>query len=46
MQQFGMEGPIRGCLFESEVRNSLDTLDLQNFASLAIEGEMAGTDRG
>lgn len=41
VQQFGMEGPIRGCLFESEVRNSRDALDLQNFASLAIEGEMA-----
>ena len=47
VQQFGMEGPIRGCLFESEVRNSRDALDLPNFASLAIEGEMAvriGTD--
>lgn len=39
--QFGMEGPIRGRLFESEVRRSGDTLDSANFACLAIEGEMA-----
>jgi 2-keto-4-pentenoate hydratase len=47
VQQFGMEGPIRGCLFESEVRRHRETLDFHDFASLAIEGEMAlrlGTD--
>jgi 2-keto-4-pentenoate hydratase len=41
VQQFGMEGPIRGCLFESEVRRHRETLDFHDFASLAIEGEMA-----
>ena len=41
VQQFGMQGPIRGCLFESEVRRHGNALDFENFASLAIEGEMA-----
>jgi 2-keto-4-pentenoate hydratase len=41
VEQFGMAGPIRGCLFANEVRRSGETLDPQNFASLAIEGEMA-----
>ena len=41
MQQFGMQGPIRGCLFESEIRRHGDTLNFGDFASLAIEGEMA-----
>jgi 2-keto-4-pentenoate hydratase len=47
VQQFGMAGPIRGCLFESEMRRHGETLDSQDFANLAIEGEMAlriGTD--
>jgi 2-keto-4-pentenoate hydratase len=39
--QFGMEGPIRGCLFESEIRQSGVKLDMATFAHLAIEGEMA-----
>jgi 2-keto-4-pentenoate hydratase len=39
--QFGMEGPIRGYLYESEVRRTGDTLDVTAFAHLAIEGEMA-----
>lgn len=39
--QFGMAGPIRGTLFESEIRRSGDTLDSAAFAGLAIEGEMA-----
>ena len=39
--QFGMEGPIRGYLFESEIRQNGDTLDSAAFACLAIEGEMA-----
>jgi 2-keto-4-pentenoate hydratase len=41
VQQFGMHGPIRGCLFESEIRWDSDTLNLDDFADLAIEGEMA-----
>ena len=41
VQQFGMQGPIRGCLFESEIRRHGDTLDFEDFANLAIEGEMA-----
>jgi 2-keto-4-pentenoate hydratase len=41
VQQFGMQGPIQGCLFESEIRRYGDTLNLEDFASLAIEGEMA-----
>jgi 2-keto-4-pentenoate hydratase len=47
VQQFGMAGPIRGCLFGSEVRQYRETLDVHDFANLAIEGEMAlriGTD--
>jgi 2-keto-4-pentenoate hydratase len=41
VQQFGMQGPIRGCLFESEIRRHGDTLNFEDFANLAIEGEMA-----
>jgi 2-keto-4-pentenoate hydratase len=41
VQQFGMQGPIRGCLFESEIRRHGDPLNFEDFASLAIEGEMA-----
>jgi 2-keto-4-pentenoate hydratase len=41
VQQFGMEGPIRGQLFESEIRRSGVTLEAKDFAQLAIEGEMA-----
>jgi 2-keto-4-pentenoate hydratase len=41
VQQFGMQGPIRGCLFESEIRRHGDTLNFGDFADLAIEGEMA-----
>lgn len=39
--QFGMEGPIRGYLYESEVRRTGDTLDRAAFAHPAVEGEMA-----
>lgn len=39
--QFGMAGPIRGFLFESEIRRSGVTLAPDAFASLAIEAEMA-----
>ena len=41
VQQFGMEGPIRGCLFESEVRQHRCAVTGNEFANLAIEGEMA-----
>lgn len=41
VQQFGMQGPIRGCLFESEIRRHGDTLNSADFSGLAIEGEMA-----
>lgn len=41
VQQFGMRGPIRGCLFASEVRENDAGLAFDAFASLAIEGEMA-----
>ena len=47
-QQFGMQGPIRGRLFESEVRRHGEALNFGDFAHLAIEGEMAvriGSDR-
>ncbi len=40
-QQFGMQGPIRGRLFESEVRRHGEPLNLDDFVHLAIEGEMA-----
>lgn len=39
--QFGMEGPVRGYLYQSEVRRSGDALDAVAYAHLAIEGEMA-----
>ncbi len=39
--QFGMEGPIWGHLFESEVRLNGDAIDAGAYAHLAIEGEMA-----
>jgi len=41
VQQFGMAGPIRGCLFESEVRQHGCKVACNEFANLAIEGEMA-----
>ena len=41
VQQFGMEGPIRGSLFESEIREHRSTVMGEDFANLAIEGEMA-----
>lgn len=40
-EQFGMSGPIHGCLFRSELRRSGQTLCHGSFANLAIEGEMA-----
>lgn len=39
--QFGMAGPIRGVLYASEVRESGVALAADDFASLAVEGEMA-----
>ena len=47
IQQFGVAGPVRGYLYQSEIHKSGDRLDTRSFASLAIEGEMAvriGTD--
>jgi 2-keto-4-pentenoate hydratase len=47
--QFGMQGPIRGCLFAAEIRHDGALLDPGSFANLAIEGEMAleiGADGG
>jgi len=41
VQQFGMQGPIRGCLFKSEIRKDGDVLNFDDFAGLAVEGEMA-----
>lgn len=41
VQQFGMAGPIRGCLFGSEIRESGEAIHFHRFANLAIEGEMA-----
>lgn len=41
VEQFGMSGPIHARLFRSEVRSSGVTLDPDDYASLAIEGEMA-----
>ena len=39
--QFGMAGPIRGYLYESEVHWDGVALDAADFSQLAIEGEMA-----
>ena len=39
--QFGMTGPIRGYLYESEARRNGGRLSAAGFAQLAIEGEMA-----
>jgi 2-keto-4-pentenoate hydratase len=39
--QFDMAGPIRGYLYDSEVRRSGAALNAADFAQLAIEGEMA-----
>ena len=41
MEQFGMAGPIRGYLYESEVHWDGVTLSAADFSQLAIEGEMA-----
>jgi len=43
VEQFGMAGPIRGYLHESEMRRSGATLQHDAYANLAIEGEMAVT---
>ena len=40
VSQFGMAGPIRGCLFASEVAANHAELAASAFAALAIEGEM------
>jgi 2-keto-4-pentenoate hydratase len=40
-QQVALRGPIRGFLYESELRKSGDALAASDYANLAIEGEMA-----
>lgn len=39
--QFGMAGPIRGRVFASELRSCGATLRSEDYANLAVEGEMA-----
>ena len=39
--QFGMNGPIRGTLFEDEARQNNAVINPNEFCQLAIEGEMA-----
>ena len=39
--QFGMNGPIRGTLFEDEARRNNAVINPNEFCQLAIEGEMA-----
>jgi 2-keto-4-pentenoate hydratase len=39
--QFGMNGPIRGTLFENEARRNNAVINPNEFCQLAIEGEMA-----
>lgn len=40
-KQFGMDGPIRGIIFESEIVRSPHELSIDSFYNLAIEAEMA-----
>ena len=40
-KQFGLDGPIRGLLYESELHASGSELSYQAYAGLAIEGELA-----
>jgi len=39
--QFGMNGPIRGTLFDGEARRNNAVINSNKFCQLAIEGEMA-----
>ena len=41
--QFGMQGPIRGTLFGSELLRNESELDFNLLTNLSIEGEMAVT---
>ena len=41
VSQFGMAGPVRGCIFVSEVQENHAELAADAFAALAIEGKMA-----
>ena len=41
--QFGMKGPIRGTLFDSELLRNESEVNFNLFTNLAIEGEMAVT---
>lgn len=40
-EQFGMDGPIRGFLYSSELHPSRSKLSYASYANLAIEGEIA-----
>ena len=40
-EQFGIDGPIRGTLFDTEQLKNGTSLSLENFCRLSIEGEMA-----
>ncbi len=40
-RQFGMDGPVRGFLYDTELRPSGSTLSHASYANLAIEGELA-----
>ena len=39
--QFGMKGPIRAYLYDSEIHRSGERLNSADFANLAVEAEMA-----
>ncbi len=39
--QFGLDGPIRGLLYDTELHASGSELSYRSFANLAIEGELA-----
>ena len=40
-RQFGMDGPIRGFLYDTELHPSGSTLSHASYANLAVEGELA-----
>ena len=40
-KQFGMDGPVRGSLYDTELHSSGATLSHASYANLAVEGELA-----
>jgi 2-keto-4-pentenoate hydratase len=40
-RQFGMDGPVRGFLYDTELHPSGSTLSHASYANLAVEGELA-----